>query len=182
MRKLLILSLLPFAALCACDKGATSNKTRVEEAYFSHNQNTAKAGNKTLKFLEYQDATFGGYDDSFYVRIDAYQSGIMLNYKVSDIQSIEITFTQYVSMIKVTTLQVGFAYSKSGQDITFDYTAGGPIVQGDNLRLAVINDINLQDHVTKDCYMFIIFSGASEQGKYTDIENITLNNLTVTTK
>ena len=183
MRKVLILSLLPFATLCACNKSTpreNNEAVAIDAIEFRKNNETETVQGKKLKLEAVSNVTFCDKNEEGYMKFSPTSSSFRLNYKVTVCETVEIAFGEPYEMIKVNQLYVDFYLNKN--DLTPTYTFGGDMVQeGGWSNRAIVENIDFQDHYSEqDAYMHVRFVG---YGTYTQkITSVSFYNLTVTSK
>ena len=184
MKKLLLLAILPFTLLCACNKTTVYNgPTDCGSVQFSKNQRSVTIRGKKLKLVEKKNVVFTdpSSNPDAYFDFNTADSEFMLNYRVYNVRVMQIEFFEPVSMRKFENIYVDF-YQKE-DDITPIYTVGGALGAGYwqvNGQARMISIGNINNETEGGAYMHIRFAGS--QNAVQKIVSVIFSDLTVTTK
>ena len=184
MKKLLVLALLPFTMLCACNKTTVNNgPTDCGTVQFSKNQRSVTKRGKKLKLVEKKNVVFTDpdTDPDAYFDFNTDDSEFMLNYRVYNVRVMQIEFLEPVSMRKYENIYVDF-YQKE-DDITPIYTVGGAYGVGYgqvNHEPKMISIGNINNETEGGAYMHIRFVGS--QSAVQSVVSVIFSDLVVTSK
>ena len=189
MKKLLLLAILPFTLLCACNKGSSSvnsGPTECGTVEFYKNQRSVRISGKKLELQSVRNVEFTDPKDNpeVYMKYNVSDSAFRLNYRVYNVRVLQLEFFEPVNMLKSSHMYIDFYQNED--DISPVYTVGGKIgvdvkqMAGQARMVAIGNINNISQENAKNAYMHIRFAG--EETATQSILSVTFGDLTVTSK
>ena len=190
MKKLLVLALLPFTMLCACNKssGSTADgrSTDVGTVTISKSERSVKVRGKKLELQAVKNVEFtdpSTYQDSL-LNFDVGDSAFKLNYRVYNVRYMQIEFFEPISMARFEYLYIEFYQNDSDESPV--YTAGGQLgvevkqIAGESRKVSIGNINNVSVDNASNTYLHVRFAGPNTGFK--GLLSVTFGDLTVTSK
>ena len=182
MKKLLVLALLPFTMLCACNKGADgSAKVHYDSLTFFAQSSVIKKNGKTMKFQLFAEngVTFGGKNDDFYFKTTAVDTAVVFSHNVTKFDSIDIEFKERVQNTPIERIYLLLVSSKDHTD--YDTYSNSEYyynhLDPDPGYVVKLN-CPYSSKETGNSFLVLRFQTVLDESE-TEIESITLNDVTV---
>ena len=182
MKKLLTLAVIPLLLL-GCKKGADgSAKVHYGSLTFSAQSSVIKKNGKTMKFQLFAEngVTFGGENDDFYFKTTAVDTAVVFSHNVTKFDSIDIEFNVRVQNTQIERITLLLVSSKdyTNYDIYSNNQYYDIDLSPDPGYVVKLN-CPYSSKETGNSFLALRFETMDNAGFETDIESITLNDVTV---